>query len=49
MPSVVCYDKSGNVVAVGLEANADTNPDLLGVDGLVTAEWFYQKWTALLT
>ena len=45
----VCYDKSGNVVAVGLEANADTNPDLLGDDGLVTAEWFYQKWTALLT
>ena len=36
MPSVVSYDKSGNVVAVGLEANADTNPDLLGVDGLVT-------------
>ena len=40
MPSVVCYDKSGNVVAVGSEADADTNPNLLEVDGLVMAEWF---------
>ncbi|KAF8333721.1 hypothetical protein F5887DRAFT_893234 [Amanita rubescens] len=40
IPSVVCYDESGNVVAVGSEADSDTNPELLEVEGLVRAEWF---------
>jgi hypothetical protein len=39
IPSVVCYDKYGNVVAVGSETDVDTNPELLEVEGLVRAEW----------
>ena len=40
IPSVVCYDKDGNVVAVGSETNADTNPELVEVEGFVRAEWY---------
>ncbi|KAF8333702.1 hypothetical protein F5887DRAFT_1259680 [Amanita rubescens] len=40
IPSVVCYDTYGNVVAVGSETDVDTNPELLEVEGLVRAEWF---------
>lgn len=39
IPSVVCYDENGLVVAVGSETDEDTNPELLEVDGLVRAEW----------
>ena len=38
IPSVVCYDEHGNVVAVGSETNVETNPDLLKIQGLVRAE-----------
>ncbi|KAF8692446.1 hypothetical protein AX14_002500, partial [Amanita brunnescens Koide BX004] len=38
IPSVVCYDGHGNVVAVGSETDVDTNPELLEVEGLVRAE-----------
>lgn len=40
IPSVVCYDEDGNVVAVGSETDEDTNPELVEVDGLVRAEWY---------
>ena len=40
IPSIVCYDEHGNVVAVGSEADIDTNPELLEVEGLVRAEWY---------
>jgi len=40
IPSVVCYDENGHVVAVGSETDEDTNPELLEVEGLVRAEWF---------
>lgn len=40
IPSVVCYDADGNVVAVGSETDPDTNSELLGVEGLVRAEWY---------
>ncbi|KAF8632112.1 hypothetical protein AX15_002043 [Amanita polypyramis BW_CC] len=40
IPSVVCYDGSGDVVAVGPETNPDTNSELMVVEGLVRAEWF---------
>ncbi|KAF8333715.1 hypothetical protein F5887DRAFT_1108607 [Amanita rubescens] len=40
IPSVVCYDKNGYVVAVGSEADTDINSELLAVEGLVRAEWF---------
>jgi len=40
IPSVVCYDKYGNVVAVGSEADEELNPELREVEGLVRAEWF---------
>lgn len=39
IPSVVCYDENGHVVAVGSETDEDTNPELLEVEGLVRAEW----------
>ncbi|KAF8632111.1 hypothetical protein AX15_002042 [Amanita polypyramis BW_CC] len=39
-PSVVCYNESGGVVAVGSEADLDTNPDLGNIAGLVRVEWF---------
>ncbi|KAF8632110.1 hypothetical protein AX15_002041 [Amanita polypyramis BW_CC] len=40
IPSVVCYDKDGNNVAVGSETDLDTNPELGEIKGLVRAEWF---------
>ena len=40
IPSVVCYDGDGNVVAVGSETDEDTNPELLEVEGYVRAEWY---------
>ncbi|KAF8625644.1 hypothetical protein AX15_005275 [Amanita polypyramis BW_CC] len=40
IPSVVCYDESGSVVAVGSETDPDTNPELAEIEGLVRAEWF---------
>jgi len=40
IPSVVCYDKNGKVVAVGSEADAEANPELLEVEGLIRAEWY---------
>ncbi|KAF8638101.1 hypothetical protein AX17_002441 [Amanita inopinata Kibby_2008] len=40
IPSIVCYDRDGNVVAVGSETDLDTNPELEEIDGLVRAEWF---------
>lgn len=39
IPSVVCYDETGNVVAVGSETDPETNPELAEVEGLVRAEW----------
>lgn len=39
IPSVVCYDGTGSVVAIGSETDPDTNPELAEVEGLVTAEW----------
>ncbi|KAF8708911.1 hypothetical protein AX14_013526 [Amanita brunnescens Koide BX004] len=39
IPSVICYDASGLVAAVGSETNPDTNPELLEVDGLSRVEW----------
>ncbi|KAK2464373.1 hypothetical protein APHAL10511_003519 [Amanita phalloides] len=43
IPSVVCYDQGGNVVAVGPETDIDTNPELTEVEGLVRAEWYVLK------
>ncbi|KAK2462941.1 hypothetical protein APHAL10511_005139 [Amanita phalloides] len=40
IPSVVCYDETGNVVAVGSETDVEANPELLEVEGLVKAEWY---------
>ena len=40
IPSVVCYDGRGNVVAVGSETDIDTNPELFETEGLVRAEWY---------
>lgn len=40
IPSVICYDASGLVAAVGSETNPDTNPELLEVDGLSRVEWY---------
>ncbi len=40
IPSVVCYDKNGKVVAVGSEADVETNHELLEVEGLIRAEWY---------
>ena len=42
IPSVVCYDSDGNVVAVGPETDVETNPELLEVEGLVRVEWWVQ-------
>ncbi|KAF8333705.1 hypothetical protein F5887DRAFT_1286174 [Amanita rubescens] len=40
IPSAVCYDRYGNVVAVGSETDVETNPELREIQGLVRAEWF---------
>ncbi|KAF8626057.1 hypothetical protein AX15_005102 [Amanita polypyramis BW_CC] len=40
IPSIVCYDGGGNVVAVGSETDPNTNLELLEVEGLTKAEWF---------
>ncbi|PFH46144.1 hypothetical protein AMATHDRAFT_8154 [Amanita thiersii Skay4041] len=40
IPSIVCYDSSGKVFAVGAETDPDINPDLLYEDGIERAEWF---------
>ncbi|KAK2462937.1 hypothetical protein APHAL10511_005135 [Amanita phalloides] len=45
IPSVVCYDQGGNVVAVGSQADIDMNPELLEVQGLVRVEWYVDKTT----
>jgi len=40
VPSIVCYDESGNVVAAGAETDPDLNPALFEMEGVVKAEWF---------
>ncbi|KAF8333728.1 hypothetical protein F5887DRAFT_1286197 [Amanita rubescens] len=40
IPSVVCYDEDGTVVAVGSETDPDTNPELFETPGIVRSEWF---------
>ncbi|KAF8333713.1 hypothetical protein F5887DRAFT_1259717 [Amanita rubescens] len=40
IPSVVCYDRCGNLVAVGSETDVETNHELLEVEDLIRAEWF---------
>lgn len=40
IPSVVCYDEDGEVVAVGSETDPEVNPDLSEVENLVRAEWY---------
>jgi hypothetical protein len=42
IPSIVCYDSDGTVVAVGPETDVDTNPELLEVEDLVRVEWWVQ-------
>ena len=37
IPSVVCYDADGEVVAVGSETDPEANPE---IDGLSRAEWY---------
>ena len=40
IPSIVCYNEDGEVVAVGSEADPEVNSDLLEVENLVMAEWY---------
>ncbi|PFH48898.1 hypothetical protein AMATHDRAFT_5370 [Amanita thiersii Skay4041] len=40
IPSIVCYDATGKVFAVGAETDPDINPDLLDQEGIKRAEWF---------
>ena len=40
IPSVVCYDADGKVVAVGSETDPDSNPELSEIAGLTRAEWY---------
>ncbi|PFH48902.1 hypothetical protein AMATHDRAFT_64343 [Amanita thiersii Skay4041] len=40
IPSIVCYDEAGNLVAAGAEADAEINSELLEMEGLTRAEWF---------
>jgi len=40
VPSVVCYDADGNIVAVGSETNPGTNPELSKIGGLCRVEWY---------
>ncbi|KIL61939.1 hypothetical protein M378DRAFT_34206, partial [Amanita muscaria Koide BX008] len=40
VPSVVCYDQDGNVIAVGPETNPEANPKLYEIEGVKRAEWF---------
>ncbi|KAF8632108.1 hypothetical protein AX15_002039 [Amanita polypyramis BW_CC] len=40
IPSVVCYDEDGDVIAVGSETDPEMNPELTEIKGLVRAEWF---------
>ena len=40
IPSIVCYDEDGKVVAVGSETDPDTNPELFETPGIVRSEWY---------
>ena len=40
VPSVVCYDQNGNVVAAGAETDPEVNQALFEMDGVIRAEWY---------
>ena len=48
MPSVVCYDRDGNVVAVGAETDPETNIKLaeMELDDIVRVEWLVDMASA---
>lgn len=47
IPSVVCYDADGKVVAVGSETDPDSNSELSDTAGLTRAEWYSITFSAL--
>ena len=47
VPSVICYDRDGNVVAVGAETDPETNSKLTEMEGdIVRVEWLVNTASA---